>query len=81
MTNFWTAEETSIEILRKRAHKKLLDVVCHTIAAIKKEDERNIALDAALMYMTIDLGSTPRADIKMAIVERVNHLVETAAAK
>ncbi len=68
--SFWEAEEVTVEILRKRAHKSLLEVLCQHIAAIKDDDAYAIALDAALMYMTIDLGSIPRQAVKDAIKER-----------
>lgn len=74
MSNFWTAEEVTVEILRKRAHKELLNVLCTHIAAIKDKDAYQIALDAALMYMTIDLGSVPRQEIKDAIKARCEEL-------
>lgn len=74
MADFWTQEEVSIEVLRKRAHKDLLNVLCTHIAAIKSDDAYNIALDAALMYMTIDLGSTPRQAVKDAIKARCEEL-------
>lgn len=74
MADFWSQEEVSIEVLRKRAHKELLNVLCAHIAAIKDEDAYNIALDAALMYMTIDLGSTPRQAVKDAIKARCEEL-------
>lgn len=73
--SFWSQEEVTVEILRKRAHKVLLNVLCETIAAIKDQDEFKIALDAALMYMTIDMGSTSRQEVKDAIVARVEELV------
>jgi len=72
--SFWEAEEVTVEILRKRAHKELLNVLCTHIAGIKDEDAYNIALDAALMYMTIDLGSTPRQAVKDAIKARCEEL-------
>ena len=73
-SDFWSAEEVTVEILRKRAHKELLNVLCAHIAAIKDDDAYVIALDAALMYMTIDLGSTPRQAVKDAIKARCEEL-------
>ena len=73
-SNFWSAEEVTVEILRKRAHKSLLEVLCQHIAAIKDDDAYSIALDAALMYMTIDLGSIPRQAVKDAIKARCEEL-------
>lgn len=73
-SDFWSAEEVTVEILRKRAHKELLNVLCSHIAAIKDDDAYVIALDAALMYMTIDLGSTPRQAVKDAIKARCEEL-------
>lgn len=78
--SFWNEEITTVEILRKRAHKAMLEVVCKTIADIKEEPKRQITLDAVLMYMTIDLGpNMPRAKVKEAIVDRVSTLVNSAA--
>jgi len=73
-SDFWSAEEVTVEILRKRAHKELLNVLCTHISAIKDDDAYTIALDAALMYMTIDLGSTPRQAVKDAIKARCEEL-------
>ena len=72
--SFWEAEEVTVEILRKRAHKELLNVLCTHIASIKDDDAYAIALDAALMYMTIDRGSTPRQAVKDAIKARCEEL-------
>ena len=72
--SFWEAEAVTVEILRKRAHKELLNVLCTHIASIKDDDAYAIALDAALMYMTIDLGSTPRQAVKDAIKARCEEL-------
>ncbi len=44
------------------------------IAGIKDEDACTIALDEALMSMTIDLGSTPRQAVKDAIKARCEEL-------
>ena len=74
--SFWNAEEVTVEILRKRAHKVLLNNLCQTIADIDDTDEFKIYLDAALMYMTIDMGSTSRQEVKDAIVARVQELVD-----
>tara|TARA_B100000424_G_C22723436_1_gene392737 strand:- start:127 stop:369 length:243 start_codon:yes stop_codon:yes gene_type:complete len=74
-SNFWNDEEVTEETLRKREHKVLLEVLCQHIGNHKNETERKRKLDAAQMYMTIDLGSTPRAAIKHAIAERVEQIV------
>lgn len=73
-SNFWTNEEVTEETLRKREHKKLLEVLCQFIADTKDQKIRMRRLDAALMYMTIDLGSTPRQAVKEAIAQRVDEL-------
>lgn len=73
--NFWSDEEVTEETLRKREHKVLLELICQHIGNHKNETERNRKLDAAQMYMTIDLGSTPRAAIKQAIADRVAEIV------
>ena len=77
--SFWDEEITTVEILRKRAHKAMLEVVCQNVASIKDKQKRDITLDAVLMYMTIDLGpNMPRASVKEAIVDRVSALVSKA---
>ena len=81
MTKFWDEEITTVEILRKRAHKAMLEVVCQHIAMTADKEQRQITLDAVLMYMTIDLGpNMPRAAVKEAIKSRVVALVEDLAA-
>lgn len=72
--SFWSQEEVTVEILRKRAHKEILELVCQHLATIKDNAAFDIALDAVLMYMTIDMGSTPRHVIKDAIHDRATAL-------
>ena len=90
MTTFWDDEPVNVEVLRKREHKIMLELLCVHVADLfsAMDDARSdLALDALKMYMTIDLGpSTPRAAVRAAIEERVDQLIEaskaeTAAAK
>lgn len=72
--NFWNSEEVTEETLRKRVHKDLLEILCKHIGGIKDATIKQRNLDALTMYMTIDLGSTPRAAVKQAIIDRVEQL-------
>lgn len=84
MATFWDDEPVNLEVLRKREHKIMLDLVCVHVAniAIAGDTERfELALDAFKMYMTIELGpKTSRAVVRDAIDARVAGLIEAAKA-
>ena len=70
-SSFAKASTETREQLRKEVHKQILIDLGKSIAKIKNADTRALHVEAVQMYMTIEVGSTPRQDIKDFIEEVV----------
>tara|TARA_R100001509_G_C4741211_1_gene173251 strand:+ start:221 stop:484 length:264 start_codon:yes stop_codon:yes gene_type:complete len=70
-SSFAQASTETREQQRKEVHKQILIDLGKNIAKIKDEDRRLLHVEAVQMYMTIEVGSIPRQDIKDFIEEVV----------